>query len=181
VSVYIAYTSAKDTSGAEAVKTEYDLFNDLNKIQLEHWEMTHLYALPDRYDSVSAQVASAVVPLDERKRSELLLRERVTALYIFTMFEQALYRLDQSERGFDGGRTEFLHAVVAYYTDRVLRNPRLLHYWKSEGLSTYFEESTNKLFEERVMKNVPASGIDVVGPFGKGGTKPAVTPPGPPQ
>jgi hypothetical protein len=161
----ITYAGAEDSSNAEVIKTEYDTFNELNKMQVEHFEQLHLYALEDNYSAISAQVALAVSPLDEQRRAELLLRERVTALYVFTMFEQALYRWEQSRHSFNSDRTNFMQAVVDYYTGRVLRNPRLLYLWGPGAMSKYFEVSTIEYYNQHV-KDLALAPRDPVGPFG---------------
>ena len=161
-------TSANEALTSETIKSQYDIFLDLNRVQVEQWEVGHLFALPDTYRAAAHDVAAALGPLSPQRHAELMLRERAIALLIFTMFEHGFFQQKQAAQTGETGRAQFLQEMLDYYTGRLLRNPRLMYYWRANGggLVTYFERETRDCYNHHVLGDsghAPLS--DDVGPY----------------
>lgn len=150
----------------ETVQKSYQTYFELGRIQLEHWQLSHLLALPDRYAHVVGTVRAATRTASTDKQAEYLLKERALADYIFTFYEQTLYQWDVTKVS----ERRFLTEILNYLTGRLLRNPRLLYYWAETGggLEHNYEELTRKHYRENVL-NSPAAPLsskpDAEGPF----------------
>jgi hypothetical protein len=168
-SFYNAVSTRRDTARSQMIRDAYLTFYELNRLQLQNWQLSHLFAMPDLYARISIEVANWK-SLSSEERSELLLKERAIALLIFTIYEQSFYQWKQSRDAGDVRRAGFLSEVLGYFTGRVLRNPRLLYYWCAEGdgLAAYFETETRKHYGDNVVNDTKAPLVikpDFIGPF----------------
>ena len=169
-STYLNWFYGRDTAKLGAIREAYGTFFEISKLQQTHWQQSHLFALPDTYSAISAQVTSSVQPLTSPQRNEFLLKERAVADYIFTLYEQTFYLRRQAESVGDTDRLRFLSEVEDYLTGRMLRNPRLLWYWSAQGgsLMTAYEPATQDHYRARVLQDLKsplASSSDATGPF----------------
>src|SRR5262245_47149506 len=97
-SLYNSERSHRDQARADAIKTEYDLFNSLGRTQLEHPIMSHLFAVTgEHYNWCSTQATTAAVSLDSNSKAKLLLEERSVAHSIFIAFEESYYNWKHAE------------------------------------------------------------------------------------
>ena len=146
------------------------MFLELTKLPESDPAMGHLVVMPDRYEVVERLVSRSAAGSTDAERAALLIRERFIANYIFTLFEYALYQRSRAS-WFSPEKRAFSEEVLNYFTSRVLRNPRLLWYWSSQGggLSTYYEISTRQYYDDRVLHNSAdplQQRPDPLGPFG---------------
>lgn len=154
-SAYSSYTSSRDTAKSQVIQQSYEGFYQLTRLQLENWQLSHMFALPDQYDGVTKLVETSFRSLDSNQQAELVLKERAIADIIFSMYEQAFYQLNQANEARDTTRASFLQEVINYLTGRLLRNPRLLYYWSESGgrLASSYEDATRKHYESNVLHN----------------------------
>lgn len=156
VSIFSAHQSCslnQDMAKAQAIRESYTTFEELTRLQLENWQLSHMFALPDHYDAVVNQVSTSSGALEPAKRQELLLKERALADIIFNAFEQNYYQWRHAKEVSDIKRVAFLEEVLNYLTGRLLRNPRLLYYWADAGLSASYESTTREFYDYRVLNN----------------------------
>ena len=171
LSTYLTWFSGLDTAKSQAIREAYGTFLELNRLQLSHWQQSHLFAMPEHYHSVKAQVAASIDPGSAQQRIELLLKERALADFLFTLYEAHLYQRRHAEAAGDHERARFLKEVENYLTGRALRNPRLLYYWSPEGggLFASYESATQEHYKHNVLHN-PTSPLEYApdphGPFG---------------
>lgn len=150
----------------------YDEFDELAQLRLDNWELSHLLELPENYAFVKEMLRGAQTEISDEHEAALLVRERAVAIRVFTLFEQTCYYRNQAVAQKDTERAAFLEEVLAYFTGRLLRNPRLQYLWRSDGgnLCLYFEQGTIEYFDS-CMANIPSSddgtGIDPAGPYGR--------------
>jgi hypothetical protein len=178
ISIYLNLASTRDSTKSQAIREAYGTFFDLARLQLGNPQQSHLFAVPRQYPEVRSAVAASVQGLSSAQKVELSLKERAVADYVFTLYEQNLYLRRQADAAGDEGRSQFLGEVEAYLTGRLLRNPRLLFYWRADGggLSDLYEEDTKKHHREKVAtdKQVPLTEPeDAAGPFHTGSPLPA--------
>jgi hypothetical protein len=89
ISYLSSVRSAEDVASSSAISTEYDLFKDLMRIEVEHPAVSHLFAQTSvSYETLAGQVARASGGADQHTRSKLLLKERGVADFIFTSYEE---------------------------------------------------------------------------------------------
>ena len=171
LSTYLSWFSGRDTAKSQAIREAYGTFLELNRLQLSNWQQSHLFAMPEHYQHVRAQVVASIEPVSEQQRMELLLKERAIADFIFTLYEENRYLRQQAEVAGDQARARFLSEVENYLIGRALRNPRLLYYWSPEGAGLFasFEVATQEHYKNNVLLD-PKSPLqympDPHGPFG---------------
>lgn len=158
-----------DTVDAGMIRGVYDIFMDLNGMSVSNPEIAHIFELPENYTKTESMLLNFY---KDKTDPEIVLcrnKERGTALRIFTMFEHSLYQYQQAMATKRFTRAEFLRQVLDYFTDRLLRNPRLLWLWDAKGgnLMTHFEKPTRDYYSEHVKLEATPPNIDPVGPFPK--------------
>ena len=152
ISLYLSYENYVDSTNITAIKTKYDELLYLRKLSIDYEEISHLLVLPGKYESTARIVANATNGIDEKERSRFLLKESSVANYLFGIFELTFYQYNQAIEADDVARRDFYKEVLDYFTDRLLRNPRLLYFWSSTGggLEDHFEEKTKKYYKDNV-------------------------------
>ena len=170
--VHVSRRSEREVLHHDMVSGVYDEFDQLAQLRLDNWELSHLLELPETYEPVKEVLRRARSDTTDERHAELTVRERAVAIRVFTLFEQTCYYRTQADAQKDTTRAAFLDEVLAYFTGRLLRNPRLQFLWRADGgnLRSYFEESTIAYYDS-CMAHVPdvadGSGVDPVGPYGK--------------
>ncbi|WP_431263712.1 hypothetical protein ACQ859_27880 [Roseateles chitinivorans] len=156
-----------DKVTVDLIRQVYSDFISITEQRAAHPLQSHLFEVPDNYEASAAQVRLAVGAVRGNKAevSRLLLEERAVADRIFTMFEQAFYQWSNAKENGDSRREKFLQDVLNYYTERLLRNPRLVWYWSAAGgkLLVHYETATQEFYS----KNVKPSSLkaDAVGAY----------------
>jgi len=151
-----------DVLTSSMIRETYSEFLDFMDRRAQYPLQSHLFALPDTYSIVKAQVIQA---MDANDISTPLLQERAVAQRQFIMFEHAFYQWTQARNRGDATRAQFLKEVLDYFTGRLLRNPRLVWYWSPEGgnLGSHCESSTIDYYNKTVKPYCQA--FDNDGPF----------------
>ena len=148
---------------SETIRDVYDEFLHMTDLQAEYPLHSHLFCLREDYEKIVSMVKLDSNVIDPK--NELI--ERSLSNRIMTQFEQSYYLWVQAEDNKDEARAAFMKEVLNYYTQRLLRNPRLLWYWDEEGgnLQSLYEQTTKSYYDSLVQpEKYPA---DSVGPFSK--------------
>lgn len=129
--------------------------------------------------SAFPDAAPSEVEADAAARGKLYLQEHAVALHVFDIYEQTLYQRDLAklaapEGGWHGleifvpesdrQRLQVLNALVNYYHEHMLRNPRLRYHWDHGG-ADMMEESTRRTYGERVRAAFPNDYTDWASPL----------------
>lgn len=165
-SAFFAWRNRKREIPYTVASTAYDRYYDMNRIELENPHLTHMFVTFDRYEQIKAIVHKATGRLDEVKLSSYLLQERAVADLILSFYEQMLGQWDATREKEYG----FIDEMIAYFEGRLLRNPRLVWWWMSEGggLETSYEDHTRQRWRENVLAPIQAADApwqDARGPF----------------
>ena len=89
------------------------------------------------------------------------LREEAAAFYAMSAFAR-LIKDEQAPGLKNEARKKFLHDEMAYFTEDVLPNPRLVYFWREDKGYKYFDEATRTAFQELMKRPLKA---DPCGPF----------------
>lgn len=169
-SAVLSNKSSKDSTGSQLIAETYSTFYDLNKKQAEDAKLSHMFVAADDYRGTAMLVQQSVGALTKEQKAEYLLKEKAISFYIFTAFEETFYQYNHAVEVRDVKRSEFLKAVLDYFTGRLLRNPRLLYYWSAAGgnVSQYYELETREYYKLHVLTDPSAPlefAPDSTGPY----------------
>lgn len=91
-----------------------------------------------------------------RRRTPSWSSASAVAIALLQIFEESVYQHEHAQRLRDRGRAAFLDDVLAYFTERLLLNPRLLYLWSPRGgnIRADFEPPTRAYYEAHVQ--IPA-------------------------
>jgi hypothetical protein len=162
ISLGFTWAVSAQSTESQSVNEQYQVFIDLAEMGIQNPENVHLLTLPESYHRVSCDVARHMALLSPEEQAAYPLKERAVADYIFTLFERSVYQ-QRVTSGWWGKM--FPHSrrvnneVVAYFTGRLLRNPRLLWYWRADGggLRRHYEDETIERYEAGVLRGLGAS------------------------
>jgi len=166
IAIYRSRRSELHAKYNESVESAYRGFDDLSNLRIEHWEQSHLLELPENYHKTRDNLTTALGTLSGERRVEMQVRERAIATRIFTFYEQVVYCLCAVEPA-DQSHAVFLAAVLDYFNDRLLANPRLRYLWNESGgnLRAYFEQETITAYEKSAASRQSDVDADSIGPF----------------
>lgn len=166
VSLWLWYKTQKSSSKMDAINQAFDAFIELSNRRLEHWEVSHLFEVPETYDRVKERLHRCCSEAGFGRRDEFLIKERACAVSIFTLYEMVLYKWGVAKQYRENHCEEFLKEVLDYLTGRLLKNPRLVYLWSEEGenLQVFFERETKRYYKERVLEGQDKLPMDVTGP-----------------
>jgi hypothetical protein len=159
LSLMISVLVNRQSSSSESIDDQYQMFVDLVELGIREPSINHLLSMSDNYASVECDVSHQLGQMSPGPAATYRLKERAVANYIFTIFERSLYQKSRTHawpnRLLYSDADRFNAEVIAYFTGRVLRNPRLLWYWSPEGgrLSTYYERSTIDYYNSHVLSD----------------------------
>jgi hypothetical protein len=152
----------------ELIPKAYEKYYEMNKIQLEKWYLGHMFTTFDRYPEMKDLIAKGVGNLTNGKRAEYLSHERAVADFLFTYYEQTLLQWAATK---DQER-KILDDILSYFQGRLLRNPRLVYWWRESGggLETSYEKETREAWNTKVYAAIKdgKDWCDPRGPFGAG-------------
>jgi hypothetical protein len=158
-----------DVTKKDTIAKQYDAFDALAMLRIEHYDMNHLFALPEQYDDRLRKVRASLNATDEKSKASAELREEAVAMMVFGVFEHSFYQYLVAKPESNTDRDAFLREVLDYLTGRLLRNPRLRYYWEPSGgnCCEYFETSTREYYQQRVecKTNAGTESVDCIGPF----------------
>ena len=79
VSTYLGFATQRETRQMAAFKDNYDTFKELDRLQMDRWQLSHLTASPGEYAHVLALVKAAA-PTGAAQRAALALQEEAIPL-----------------------------------------------------------------------------------------------------
>lgn len=169
VSLIISKRFHSDTSKTNVLEQQYDAFNELGVMRIEHYTLNHLLEVPENYKETLKLVELALNNPTAEQKAETILKERALAMYIFQIFEHTYYQYMHSKESDNFQRADFLKEVLKYFTGRLLNNPRLLYFWNEGGgnLCIYFEPSVRAYYKDNLAtkEEVILTSMDRTGPF----------------
>ena len=170
LSAYFSIKSYRDTVTQQAIDNTYKTFYDISVAGMSNSDLIHLCAMPETYNVVQKEIHLSLMPITERKRAEYRLKERAFANYLFGFYENTLLQYLESIKSRNSDRTDFLEGVLDYFRTKVLRNPRLLYLWDSNGgkLSVNYAKVTIEDHDKNVLKSIDSSltlSVDSIGPY----------------
>lgn len=173
---YVNYSLLKsvenNTLRSNLIDKSYDVFNELGILRLENPLFSHLLETAENYYNISRAINQISRSSDKEILLEQFLKERALAMLIFNSFESTFYKYHNLKKG-DNIRKGFLLDVLNFFTDVLLRNPRLIFFWneKGERLCMLFEKDTREYYDKKVTYYYVSHGIDITskmdikGPF----------------
>jgi len=170
LSAYFSIKSYRDTVTQQAIDNTYKTFYDISVAGMNNSDLFHLCAMPESYNMVQKEIHVSLMPITEKKRAEYRLKERAFANYLFGFYENTLLQYNESIKNRNEDRTNFLNGILDYFRTKVLRNPRLLYLWDSNGgkLSINYAKVTIADYDNHVLNNKDrslTSSVDSVGPY----------------
>ena len=170
LSIWFSLRTHIESSASQTVWSQYEHFAKILQAHIDHSQLGHLFTVPASYEMVLKQVTDSIKDLSPQEKMRLQLQERSMADYIFNEFEQSFYQISRVRPRFDSRSRKFYGEVLNYFTNTLLRNPRLLYYWSQDGgqLCFNYEPSTIEFYEAAVLNN-PSLPLkfapDAMGPF----------------
>jgi hypothetical protein len=118
-----------DVAASDAIKSEYVVFFDLAKLQLERPLTGHLFALTkEAYVLASSKVKEATSKVGSAERTAAVLQEQAVANYIFTAYELTYFQWVHARDYRDTERATFFAQDLQSFDD-LMCNARLQWYW----------------------------------------------------
>lgn len=160
----------------EMIDGLYSLCHKLEDHLLSDWRLAHLFCVGSAHadeqqieNTVYRRTCDAIrksLETDATAPSLTALREkeRLFAIHVFIIYEQAYYHWRETSIVLRQ-RKRFLREMLAYFTDRLLRNPRLLAYLQSDafGESIHLEVESRRFLQDRLP--LEKLEVDNKGPF----------------
>jgi len=129
--LFLTWWTHRQRSTFEMIDRLYSLCHILQSHMLHEWRISHLFCIgTDVYLETTRRIRSSVT--DEAVKAELGVEERQFAIHIFVIYEQIFYQWQNSSNRLERGRSRFLVEMMEYFTDRLLRNPRLMAYFADD-------------------------------------------------
>jgi hypothetical protein len=154
-SAYFSYKSYKDTITQQAIDNSYKTFYNICITNLSNWDVNHLYTMPENYEMVKKNVHLSLMPINEKRQAEFILKELAFANFIFGTYEYTLFQYKEAEKNRDTNKAVFLKDILDFLRNKILLNPRLLYLWDSHGgnLSIYYAKTTKEDYDKNVLNN----------------------------
>lgn len=166
VSLLVTWLTHQQRAIFDMIDDVYSLCHKLHGHLLNEWRLTHLFCI-DRtgYTHARTRIESTLDHTDVQSLNQLIEKERLFAIHVFIVYEQAYYHWRETSLLFRR-RRRFLREMLSYFTERLLQNPRLVAYLKSDpvGRSLHLEEES-RLFLEEPLRTCHLD-ADETGPFG---------------
>lgn len=169
VGLLLNWRTHSERTTFEMIDRLYSLCHTLESHLLREWRLSHLFCIGKADYKLTKERVTEGLSLDERKQFSV--KEQLLAVHIFIVYEQVLYQFNNSTRPFHRKRRKFLEEMLAYFTNRLLLNPRLQGFLLSDlsGEGLHLErESVRKLLEaQEEYKKIEGVVItpDRAGPF----------------
>ena len=168
MSYYSIYNSNKtfsDQSTANVIRTNYQDFFDMHILRATYPLQTHLFENPSEYYSTKNLILKACSKDSVKEKINYHLIEKAVSRRIFSMYEHSYFQWKNAEHNADKARAKFLKQVLNYFTESILRNPRLLWIWSENGYNykVHYEPDVIDYYNEYVIYGTME--LDATGPF----------------
>ena len=156
LAAWVSLHAQRELLRAETVSGVFEGFRRVTELRIVHWQAAHLLETPENYDATASLLRTALAGVSPAENAELVVRERAVAIALLQIFEESVYQHEHAQRLRDRGRAAFLDDVLAYFTERLLLNPRLLYPWSPKGgnIRADFEPPTRAYYEAHLQ--IPA-------------------------
>jgi hypothetical protein len=162
--LFLTWRTHSERTTFEMIDRLYSLCHTLENHLLREWQLSHLFCIrKEDYDQTRDAIRSSV---DPAKLTELRIKEELFAVHVFVIYEQVYYQWRHSTYTFHGPRKLFLGEMLYYFTERLLRNPRLLAMARADrtGVSLHLEKCSMEYFLNSLPKTIDLPS-DPYGPF----------------
>jgi hypothetical protein len=162
---YVSWRISNREVTNTAITDHYASMRELSKLQLHEWRLAHIFEVEANYSRVVEALRDVAPQPDSIEYVMLGIKERAAALTLFGLYEHIVYQLDEVAADGDSVRSRFVLGSAAYFTDRLLLNPRLRYLWSEHGgnLQCEFETNVREHYREHVS---PSDAWDEQGPYG---------------
>lgn len=166
LSIFSMYYSNKvhsDSTSSSMIRENYNDFLDLHLIRSEHPLQSHIFVSVAEYENFKFKIFDATKKITLEKRIENQLIEAGLARRIFSMYEHSYFQWKNSKEFSEKSRINFLKLVLDYFTNTLLKNPRLAWYWSSKGGNNcvHYEVEVLKYYNDHVVDIK----MDSLGPY----------------
>jgi len=154
-SVFIVVRQHEDERTAEFTQTLYERVQEIYVLKLEHWELGHIFEMPEEYEKTRDRLRLAVKDVSEAERIKLIESEKSIAAMQYITFEELFYNLSLAIQSGDRTRQQIVEETIGYYTNGVLRNPRVLWLSSPDGgnLALHMNPDSYAYYREAVFEN----------------------------
>ncbi len=166
----MTYRTHAERATFEMIDRLYSLCHTLEAHALRDWYLAHLFCIGvTEYEQVKGRIKQQAHG-DPSKLAEYLVKEKLYAIHVFVIYEQVYYQWVHSSGPFHRRRRRFLGEILSYFTDRLITNPRLLHFVQTDptGATIHLEQCSKAYLDSAIARAVPAGGkwmVDHEGPF----------------
>ena len=167
-SVLIVVRQHEDERTAEFTQTLYERVQENNVLKLEHWELGHIFEMPEDYEKTRDRLRLAVKDRSEAERIQLIESEKSIAAIHYITFEELFYNLSLAIQSGDRTRQQIVEETIGYYTNGVLRNPRVLWLSSPDGgnIASHLNPDSYAYYRENVLENREFPLTDEPDPYG---------------
>ena len=144
------------------IRDTYSIFLDIDRLQIQQPEISHEFVTPADYSEEVARVKRMFPNASPEQKAMMRLHEEAFAFYLFTCFERLVYAAKTPESTRAEALNRFLEKQLTYFYANVLRNPRLVYFWRDEKGFEYFDDYTRAEYNKHIPQNLSA---DPRGPF----------------
>lgn len=154
-SVFIVVKQHEDERTAEFAQTLYERVHEYNLLKLEYWELGHVFEMPEDYEATRDRLRIAVKDRSEAERIKLIESEKSIASMQLITFEELFYNLSLAMQLGDRTRQKIVEETIGYYTQGVLRNPRVLWLSSADGgnIASHLNPDAYAFYREAVLEN----------------------------
>ncbi len=179
IALFISYKSfsvsksnADNNLRTTLIDKAFEAYYELGLLRLENPMYTHLFETTENYGEACKKTHLLYNNDKYEALLKKVLKEKALAMLIFTCFENT-YSIYNHLNQDDSRRNEFISSNVNYFTNTLLRNPRLLFMWNEKGgkMCAFFGEDARAYYYDNVIKPYENQGIDIMnlmdakGPF----------------
>jgi len=154
-SVFIVVRQHEDERTAEFAQTLYERVHEYNLLKLEYWELGHVFEMPEDYEKTRDRLRLAVKDRSEAERIKLIESEKSIVSMQLITFEELFYNLSLAMQSGDRTRQQIVEETIEYYTQGVLRNPRVLWLSSADGgnIASHLNPDAYAFYREGVLEN----------------------------
>ena len=164
-SIVLTNQQYSDSEGTALINETYATYHALHARRMDTVEISHIVCSPEEYPRVVALVREAASDASAADRARMQLRENAMAQDLFAQFEQTIYLHHNAVALGEKERARFLQDTLDYFSNVLLRNPRLVWMWSPGGgnLRSHYELFAQKYWDDTVGRKNPK--MDAKGPF----------------
>jgi hypothetical protein len=169
IALAATWRTHSERSTFEMIDKLYTLCHALVAHAMRDPFLSHLFAITNKeYEEVKVAIQNNIKP--ETPISEYRIKEKLFAIHEFIIFEQVYYQWKNTSWLFHRKRRRFLRDILSYFTDRLLVNPRLLYFLRSDpkGESLHLERNSKEYLDRVIAERESSLGkllVDEQGPY----------------